>query len=271
MKKTEDLVTRDGRTLSELAKEDLVAMLDPARLPRHVAVIMDGNGRWAAKRGLPRVVGHKKGMESVKEVVTACSDLGIDTLTLYAFSLENWKRPPKEVEALMSLLTIYLQKDLAMLKRKNIRFATIGRLDDLPKAARAWIEKAKAETAGNTGMTLVLALSYGGRWEIMAAAERYAADKAAGLAGEAGLTEETFSRYLETSGLPDPDLVIRTSGEMRISNFLLWQIAYSELYITEALWPDFKERELLAAIVDYQGRQRRFGLTGEQIVREDAL
>ena len=253
-----------------LTKEELLARLDPSRLPRHVAIIMDGNGRWAAKRGLPRLAGHKKGMDVVRGIVTAASNLGIKALTLYAFSMENWKRPPREVEALMSLLTFYLQKEINMMMRENIRFSTIGRTEDLPKEARAWIEKAKRETAGNTGMVLNLALSYGGRWEIMEAARRLAKDLAGGKAAEP-MTEEEFSTYFDTAGLPELDLVIRTSGEMRVSNFLLWQIAYAELYFTDALWPEFGEKELLAAVIDYQGRQRRFGMTGEQIGRTDAL
>lgn len=253
-----------------LTKEELLARVDPTRLPRHVAIIMDGNGRWAARRGLPRLAGHKKGMDVVRGIVTAASNLGIKALTLYAFSIENWKRPPREVEALMSLLTFYLQKEINMMVRENVRFSTIGRTGDLPKEARAWIEKAKRETAGNTGMVLSLALSYGGRWEIMEAARRLAKDLAEGKAAEP-MTEGEFSAYFDTAGLPELDLVIRTSGEMRVSNFLLWQIAYAELYFTDALWPEFGEKELLAAVIDYQGRQRRFGMTAEQLGRTDAL
>ncbi|MBI5189971.1 MAG: isoprenyl transferase [Nitrospirae bacterium] len=258
------LLTRDGQ-VAELSREELLARLDTSRLPRHVAIIMDGNGRWAANRGLPRVAGHKKGMETVREIVTASSKLGIKALTLYAFSLENWKRPRLEVEALMSLLTLYLQNELKLMQENNIKFTTIGRTDDLPGAARKWIDKVKAETAGNTGMVLDIALSYGGRWEIMEAAKKYGADLLAGRVSPQGLTEEAFSGYLDTAGLPELDLVIRTSGEMRISNFLLWQTAYAELYFTDSLWPDFGERELIAALVDYQGRERRFGRTGEQL------
>ncbi len=248
-----------------MSVRELSDMLEPERLPRHVAVIMDGNGRWAAKRGLPRVAGHKKGMDSVREIVTACSRLSIEALTLYAFSNENWRRPPREVEALMSLLTLYLEKELSLMMEKNIRFTAIGRLDDLPASARKWVDKVKRETAGNTGMVLDLALSYGGRTEILDAVKRVVGDSQAGKIMPGMLSEEVFSGYLDTSGLPEPDLVIRTSGERRVSNFLLWQIAYAELYFTDALWPDFGERELLAALVDYQGRQRRFGLTGEQV------
>jgi undecaprenyl diphosphate synthase len=257
--------------LEPLGIEALRALLDRTRLPRHVAVIMDGNGRWAAMRGMPRVAGHKKGMDSVREVVTACSKLGIEALTLYAFSLENWKRPALEVDALMGLLTRYLEKEFSLMMEKGIRFRTIGRTDDLPEKIRALIEKTISETSGNTGMVLDLALSYGGRWEILDAVKKAAADSAAGRLDISRLTEDSFSGYMDTAGLPDPDLVIRTSGEKRVSNFLLWQIAYSELYYTDSLWPDFGERELLAALVDYQGRQRRFGKTGEQVGGSDEV
>jgi len=245
--------------------EELRALLDPARMPRHVAVIMDGNGRWAANRGLPRVAGHKKGMDTARDLVRQCARLGLEALTLYAFSVENWRRPMDEVGALMSLLTLYLRKETASMMEDNVRFSTIGAVEELPKAARAWIDKTKAKTASNTGMVLNLALSYGGRREITDAAKRFARDVEAGRADASSLTEEGFAGYLDTSALPDPDLVIRTSGEMRVSNFLLWQIAYAELYFTESLWPEFDERAMLTAILDYQGRQRRFGKTGEQL------
>ncbi|HEY9074409.1 MAG TPA: isoprenyl transferase, partial [Desulfobaccales bacterium] len=255
----------------DLSREELLALVDPGRLPRHMAIIMDGNGRWAAKRGLPRIAGHKKGMDVVRDVVKACSRRGIPALTLYAFSLENWRRPPREVSALMSLLAVYLQREISLMKRENIRFQTIGRLEDLPKEARAWVEKAKAETASNTGMVLDLALSYGGRWEITEAAKKMAAAINAGRIDPSGIDEKVFSSYLDTDGLPDLDLVIRTSGEKRVSNFLLWQMAYAELYFTESLWPDFTERDLLIAILDYQGRQRRFGKTSEQLGTDNGL
>lgn len=261
----ENTLTGAGKKIEDLSLEELLALIDRSRLPRHLAIIMDGNGRWAKGKGLPRIAGHKKGMEVVREVVTSCSNIGIEALTLYAFSLENWRRPPREVDALMSLLTLYLQKEISLMKRNNIRFSTIGRLEDLPKEARSWVERAKRETAGCTGMVLDLALSYGGRWEILEAARRVAREALAGRFSPDTLTEESFSRHLDTAGLPDLDLVIRTSGEMRVSNFLLWQMAYAELYFTDALWPDFSERGLLAALLDYQGRQRRFGKTGEQL------
>jgi undecaprenyl diphosphate synthase len=261
----ENTLTSAGKKVEELSREELLARIDRSRLPRHLAIIMDGNGRWAQGRGLPRIAGHKKGMDVVRQVVTCCSEIGIEALTLYAFSLENWRRPPREVEALMSLLTLYLQKEISLMKKNNIRFATIGRLEDLPKEARDWVEKAKRETAGNTGMVLDLALSYGGRWEITEAAKRVMSEVLSGRISPDTMTEESFSSHLDTAGLPDLDLVIRTSGEMRVSNFLLWQMAYAELYFTDSLWPDFSERGLLAAILDYQGRQRRFGKTGEQL------
>ncbi len=250
---------------ADLTVAELRTLVDPLRLPRHMAIIMDGNGRWAAKKGLPRIAGHKRGMEVVHEVVTACAKLGVPALTLYAFSTENWKRPAPEVSFLMSLLTLYLRQELSLMKRENIRFSTIGLVEDLPSEARAWIDKAKAETASNAGMVLDLALSYGGRREIIEAAKKIAADMKSGKIEPSALDERTFSGYLDTREMPELDLVIRTSGEQRVSNFLLWQMAYAELYFTEALWPDFTERDLLIAILDYQGRQRRFGKTSEQL------
>ncbi len=233
-------------------------------MPRHVAIIMDGNGRWAVNRGLPRVAGHKRGAETVRRITEACRHLEIDVLTLYAFSDENWGRPREEVGFLMNMLGSFLRAEIATMKANGIRFRTIGRIERLPAAARKWVEKAVAETAGNTRMILNLALSYGGRGEILEAIKRMSA---AGANAE-DLNEEVFSSYLDTGGLPDPDLIIRTSGEKRISNFLLWQAAYAELYFTDTLWPDFSEQELHAAIIDYQGRQRRFGLTQEQLARK---
>ena len=267
----ENTLVKRGKAFAALSRGELLERLDLARLPRHVAIIMDGNGRWASQRGLPRIAGHTRGMEAVREIVTCASKLGLKALTLYAFSLENWRRPAAEVKALMKLLTLYLRGELALMKRENIRFSTIGRLEDLPAGARGWIDKAKRETAGNTGMVLDIALSYGGRWEILDAARKLALEAAAQPGSLDSLTEDAFSKYLDTAGLPELDLVIRTSGEMRISNFLLWQMAYAELYFTEALWPDFSERDFLAALLDYQGRQRRFGRTGEQLGGEDAL
>lgn len=240
---------------------ELRERIDISALPRHVAIIMDGNGRWAQKRHLPRIYGHKRGAERVRSVVEQCRRLGIHVLTLYAFSDENWGRPRDEVSFLMGMLGDYLKSEIANMKTNRIRFRTIGRTERLPKSALYWVEKACAETAENSGMVLNLALSYGGRSEILQAVKRMADSE--GIPDD--LREEHLSRYLDTAGLPDPDLIIRTSGERRISNFLLWQAAYAELYFTNVLWPDFDEKELLLALIDYQGRQRRFGLTGEQI------
>jgi len=255
----------DGKQLSEMSLEELRTALDMSRLPRHVAIIMDGNGRWAAARGLPRVAGHKKGMETVREVLTSCSRLGLEALTLYAFSIENWKRPEMEVDALMSLLRLYLINEQKLMMDNDVRFSTIGRVDDLPKSVREWLDKVKTKTASNRGMMLNLALSYGGRWEIVEAARRFAREVRDGKLEADSLTEDMFSEYMSTVGIPDPDLVIRTSGENRISNFLLWQSAYAEYHFTDTLWPDFGERGLLAALVDYQHRERRFGRTSGQL------
>jgi len=244
--------------------EQLRARLDVNSLPKHVAVIMDGNGRWAQRNGLPRVAGHKRGVDTVRRVTEQCRQYGIEVLTLYAFSDENWGRPKEEVGFLMDLLGTFLKAEIAAMKANGIRFRTIGRIERLPTSIQAWIQRALSETEKNTGMVLNVALSYGGRGEILEAIKRMRlADTAA-----ADVTEETFSSFLDTAGLPDLDLIIRTSGEKRISNFLLWQAAYAELYFTDTLWPDFEERDLLAALLDYQGRQRRFGLTQDQHARK---
>jgi undecaprenyl diphosphate synthase len=244
--------------------EQLRANVDRNSLPKHVAIIMDGNGRWALRRGLPRIAGHKKGVDVVRRVTEQSRQLGISVLTLYAFSDENWGRPKEEVGFLMDMLGTFLKAEIATMKTNGIRFRTIGRTLRLPASVQTWIEKAASETAGNAGMVLNLALSYGGRGEILEAINRIRSS-----AGPtADMTEELFSSYLDTAGLPDPDLIIRTSGEKRISNFLLWQAAYAELYFIDTLWPDFDETDLLMAIVEYQGRQRRFGLTQEQLVRK---
>jgi undecaprenyl diphosphate synthase len=244
--------------------EQLRAGLDMNSLPKHIAIIMDGNGRWALRRGLPRVAGHKKGVDTVRRVTEQCRQLGIPVLTLYAFSDENWGRPREEVGFLMDMLGTFLKAEIATMKSNNIRFRTIGKIERLPERVRTWIEKAVSETEANAGMVLNLALSYGGRSEIVEAVNRLRA--ASGTPGD--ITEDMFSASLNTVGLPDPDLLIRTSGEKRISNFLLWQAAYAEFYFTDTLWPDFKESDLLTAILDYQGRQRRFGLTQEQHVQK---
>lgn len=242
--------------------EELQARLDPSGMPRHVAIIMDGNGRWAERRGMPRLAGHKKGADTVRKITEHSRSLGIKVLTLYAFSDENWGRPPAEIAFLMEMLVQYLKSELPTMKKNGIRLRTIGRIEKLPRSAQEWLDRAIAETAEGSGMVLALALSYGGRGEILEAVRRLSASGGS----PAGLTEEGFASFLDTQGLPDPDLIIRTSGEKRISNFLLWQAAYAELYFTETLWPDFDEREYLLALLDYQGRQRRFGLTGGQLV-----
>ena len=225
------------------------------RLPAHIAIIMDGNGRWAAQRHLPRVEGHRAGIDSVRDVVETSARLGIDVLTLYAFSMENWKRPRTEVNTLMTLLKRYLRLELSTLLKNNIRFRVIGRADELPPDVRSELETGMRQTDGNNGMLFNIALNYGGRAEIVDAARRLIA---AGV-GESELDEKRFSDFLYTAGQPDPDLLIRTSGEMRVSNFLLWQIAYAEIWVTDTLWPDFRASHLLQAILEYQKRDRRYG------------
>jgi len=238
--------------------------VEKERLPRHVAVIMDGNGRWAQRRGLSRVEGHKRGKAAVQAVVEASGELGLEYLTLYAFSTENWQRPVNEVRALMSLLRRYLRTELHKLMENNIRLRAVGDLSRLPAAVRQALEHAVLQTQDNTGLTVVLAISYGGREEIAHAARSVAAAVQAGRIALQDVTEETFAQHLWTSGIPDPDLLIRTSGEFRLSNFLLWQLAYTEIYVTDTLWPDFGREEFLRALADYQSRERRFGRTAEQ-------
>jgi undecaprenyl diphosphate synthase len=232
---------------------------DPSRLPRHVAIIMDGNGRWARKRALPRVAGHKVGLESVRAMVKACSEWGIPYLTLYAFSSENWRRPKAEVAFLMKLLQIYLRQELAELHENQVRLNAIGRLDQLPSAARKELERSIKQTAGNQGLTLTLALNYGGQQDIVDAAKKALALAKAGKLKPGQLDEARFAALLATQGLPEVDLVIRTSGELRLSNFLLWQTAYAEVYFTATLWPDFRKPQLLEALNDFARRERRFG------------
>ncbi len=243
-------------------------MEDLEKLPTHVAIIMDGNGRWAKKRGLPRVMGHRAGMESVRVVVRKARELGIKVLTLYAFSKENWRRPKDEVGALMGLLETYLRKEVDDLDRQGIALRTIGETEMLPKNIQALLKESIQRTAKNQGMILNLALSYGGRAEITRAARLIAEACLRGDLLPKEITEEMFAQYLYTAGLPDPDLLIRTSGEQRISNFLLYQCAYTEFYITPVLWPDFREEEFMAALRDYARRERRFGKTSEQIKGE---
>ena len=239
--------------------------LDHTKLPRHVAIIMDGNGRWAEQRGLPRAMGHKAGVESVREIVGTAGELKIEALTLYAFSTENWRRPAMEVQALMTLLRAYLESQLAPMLEKGVRLRCSGEIERLPKDVQSLLTKAIDKTAGNRGIVLNLALSYGGRSEIVRAAQLLAQQCLAGTLTPAAITEEAVDAHLYTAGLPDPDLLIRTGGEARLSNFLLWQTSYSELYFTPILWPDFRKEQFLAALADYQGRQRRFGKTGAQV------
>jgi undecaprenyl diphosphate synthase len=243
-------------------EEDLARQVNFDRLPQHVAVIMDGNGRWAAQRHLPRVEGHRAGIDSVREIVESSARLGIRVLTVYAFSVENWKRPVTEVSTLMSLLKRYLRLELNTLLRNNIRFKVIGRFEELSPDVQTELKGAEDRTASNSGMQFNIALNYGGRAELVEAARRMLA---AGLDPDA-LDEARFSEFLYTAGQPDPDLLIRTSGEMRVSNFLLWQIAYAEIWVTDTLWPDFRKRHLLEAIIDYQKRDRRYGGITQPVV-----
>jgi len=235
--------------------EVLARQVNFEQLPAHIAIIMDGNGRWAAQRHLPRVEGHRAGIDSVRDVVETSARLGIDVLTLYAFSVENWKRPRAEINTLMTLLKRYLRLELSTLLKNNIRFHVIGRKDELSSDVQHELDIGIRQTAANTGMRFNIALNYGGRAEIVDAARRALA---AGISPDQ-LDERRFSDFLYTAGQPDPDLLIRTSGEMRVSNFLLWQIAYSEIWVTETLWPDFRRRHLLEAVVAYQKRDRRYG------------
>jgi undecaprenyl diphosphate synthase len=243
-------------------EEELLAKLDVKRLPEHVAVIMDGNGRWAERRHLPRVAGHRAGVKAARDVIETCAKLKLPYLTLYAFSLENWRRPQAEVDFLMRLLREYLKRELPTIHKNNIRLLVIGRESDLPDAVRKDIDHGMRLTARNTGMRLVVALNYGGRAELVdafnAMLERVRTNGLSAFHAD----EKTVSEHLYTAGLPDPDLLIRTSGEMRVSNFLLWQIAYAEIYVTETLWPDFSRARLLEALLDFQKRERRYGGLG---------
>jgi undecaprenyl diphosphate synthase len=238
----------------------LAEAIDPDRLPAHIAIIMDGNGRWATRRNLPRVAGHRAGIEPVRTTVETCNRLGIQALTLYAFSVENWKRPRAEVDMLWRLLRIYLRRELPELMRTGIRFTCMGRMDGLPPQVRQDLENSIDATARNTGLCLNVAINYSGRSELVDAVNAIVEDaRLEGRLRDLRIDEESIAARLYTAGLPDPDLLIRTSGEKRVSNFLLWQIAYAELYVTETLWPDFKRADLLHAILDYQKRDRRFG------------
>jgi undecaprenyl diphosphate synthase len=233
--------------------------IDFTNLPRHIAVIMDGNGRWAKEKGAERIFGHRNAVQAVKDITEACGELGIKYLTLYAFSTENWGRPKEEVEGLMELLVNTLQKEINSLLENQVRLLTIGNIDHLPKICQRNMLEAEEATKNNTGLTLLLALSYSGRLEIVKAVKRIVEDVRQEKIKPEEIDEQLFSAYLETAGIPDPELLIRTSGEMRLSNFLLWQVAYTELYITKTLWPDFSKEDLYEAICAYQKRERRFG------------
>jgi undecaprenyl diphosphate synthase len=242
---------------------NLANAIDPARFPAHIAIIMDGNGRWARRKSLPRAAGHRAGVEAVRTTVETCTRLGIEALTLYAFSAENWKRPRAEVDTLWRLLRLYLSRELPEILRNGIRFTCMGRMDQLPGQVRQELETAIDATAHNNGMRLNVAINYSGRAELVDAVNAIVDDaRLEGRLRELRIDEQAIASRLYTAGLPDPDLLIRTSGEMRISNFLLWQIAYAELYVTETLWPDFRCADLLHAILDYQKRDRRFGGLG---------
>ncbi|MBC8207660.1 MAG: isoprenyl transferase [Desulfobulbaceae bacterium] len=241
------------------------AEIDLTRIPCHVAIVMDGNGRWAEQRHQPRLFGHRAGVESVQDVVAAASELGVQVLTLYAFSSENWKRPVAEVGGLMSLLKTFLVKELDKMLNNNVRLTCMGDLPRLPSEVRSTLEQSMAATAGNSGLTLNLALSYGGRAEIIQGVQRIARQCLAGQLSPEAIDEEVIDAHLYSAGLPDPDLLIRTGGEARLSNFLLWQASYAEILFSPIMWPDFRRRAFVDAIVDFQGRERRFGKTGAQL------
>jgi undecaprenyl diphosphate synthase len=239
--------------------------IDPNNMPRHIAVIMDGNGRWAKKKGAMRIFGHRNAVKAVREVTEGCGELGVDYLTLYAFSTENWSRPKDEVEGLMELLVNTLKEEIKSLMDNQVKLITIGETSHLPEDCQRNLAWAMEETKNNTGLTVILALSYSGRWELREAVKAIAREVKEGKLDPETISEENIANHLQTAGIPDPELLIRTSGEMRISNFLLWQIAYTELYITPTLWPDFRKEHLYEAIWSYQQRERRFGKTSEQL------
>jgi len=248
-----------GKEFEGLDEERLIQMIDRAHLPKHLAIIMDGNGRWAAHRRLPRIAGHREGISAVRDIVSAASELGVPFLTLYAFSNENWARPMGEVSQLMRLLGVYLKRELNNLMANQVRLLAIGQIERLPAPIVNLLKSVEEQTKKNKGMTLLLALSYSGRADLIDAVRRLAGDLQKKTVSLDALSEELFSSYLDTKAVPDPDLMIRTSGEIRISNFFLWQLAYTELYFTPTLWPDFRRKELLMALLDYQSRERRFG------------
>ncbi len=244
---------------------DIKVDINKNKLPRHIAIIMDGNGRWAQKRGNQRIFGHKNAVAAVRDTVEAAAELGIEYLTLYAFSTENWKRPKSEVDALMALLVTTINAETKTLLDNNIKLCSIGNVAVLPARVREQLDLAISKTAQNSGLNLVLALSYGSRWEIVNAVRKMIRDVQTGTLRSEDVNESIFENYLDTAGFPDPELIIRTSGEYRISNFLLWQIAYTELFFTPTLWPDFRREHLYEAILSYQNRERRFGKTADQI------
>jgi undecaprenyl diphosphate synthase len=270
MKHKERGMTWADEAVPESEEQARTALMDSGKLPRHIAMIMDGNGRWAEERMRPRIDGHRQGMESVRAAVKASSQLGVRYLTLYAFSIENWKRPPAEVRFLMSLLETYLHREVDELHANQVRIRTIGKINALPRSVQRVLAHATERTAENTGLTLTLALSYGARWDIMRAVQMIALDVRRGKVSPEDLTEQVFAERLQTHFLPDPDLVIRTSGEMRLSNFLLWEAAYAEIYVTNVFWPDFRRQHLFEALATYACRERRFGKTSAQIVGEGA-
>lgn len=240
-------------------------VLNPDRIPRHIAIIMDGNGRWAKKKGAMRIFGHRHAIQAVKDSIEGAENLGVDYLTLFSFSTENWSRPQEEVNGLMELLVKTITDEVPMMMKNNIQLESIGDIDSLPSSAYNKLMEAKKTTSVNTGLTVILALSYSGKWEITQATKRIAQKVSEGKLKLDEITQDVIADNLETAGIPDPELMIRTSGEYRISNFLLWQSAYTELYFTPVLWPDFRREHLIAAILDFQKRERRFGKTGEQV------
>lgn len=251
--------------------QDLMEKIDKNRLPRHIAIIMDGNGRWAQEKGQDRLYGHFHGVESVRDIVEGCAELGIEYLTLYAFSTENWDRPQYEVSGLMELLVDTIRKEVPILNRNNIRMHVIGDIDMLPANAARELQEALEETSHNTGLNLIMALSYSSRWELVNAVKLIAHDVKSGKVDPDSITQDTLQQYLATSDFPDPELMIRTSGEYRISNFLLYQLAYAELYFTDTRWPDFRKENLYEAIINFQGRERRFGKTSDQLHQSAAV
>lgn len=248
---------------------DLLNQVDKTRLPRHIAIIMDGNGRWAKEQGQDRLFGHFHGVESVRNIVEGCAELGVEYLTLYAFSTENWDRPEYEVVGLMELLVSTIHNEVESLHKNNIRLHVIGDMNMLPDYAKKELEEALVYTKNNSGLNLIMALSYSGRWELLNAVKSIAHKVKKGTLAVEDIDQDILQQHLVTSGFPDPELMVRTSGEYRISNFLLYQLAYAELYFTQVRWPDFRKQHLYEAIIDFQGRERRFGKTGEQVKTEE--